>query len=146
MEISPQYVGDGSYQATAPRSGLDREWALLKEAMSNQQISRNAAAAERTKSLEELSHLLDAREASIQEKLSPQLLTLHETMTTLGGTLLRLGEDFKALDERLQDDEKDILQIQSDIEAIRLAMPPDAEAGDTNAGPLEERPDLTKDR
>lgn len=135
MEISPQYTGDGAYDGTTPRGGLDREWRLLQDAMADRKISSSAQAQAKAKSLEELSQLLDARQDVIQNNLSPQLLAMTDSINRVLGALLEMGTALGDLGQRVNDLELELLQVNGDLETIRMKLPPDASTGTSNARP-----------
>lgn len=135
VEISPQYTGDGAYDGTTPRGGLDREWRLLKDAMADRKISSSAEAQAKTRALDELSGLLDARQASIQNSLSPQLLAMTDSINRVLAALVEMSTALGDLGQRVNDVELHLLQIDGDLETIRMKLPPDASTGTSNARP-----------
>lgn len=135
VEISPQYTGDGAYDGTAPRGGLDREWRLLQDAMADRRISSGAEAQAKTKALTELSGLLDARQDAIQQSLSPQLLAMTDSINRVLGALLEMSTALGDLGKRVNDAELTLLQVNADLDTIRMSLPADASTGTSNARP-----------
>lgn len=135
MIISPTYAGDGAFSGRSTGGGLEREWAILKDAMSGKQVSDAVANKKRDEELAELSYLLDEKAIGIETGLVSKMSVLSDAMTTMVKALTAIAEQFKAMSDMLSGLETRIVQLEADVSSLSTQFPPDAVSGDSNIRP-----------